>query len=39
MRIPKELYSDHEKLRKYCVREASLYVGMILAIDAFKEAD
>lgn len=37
MRIPKELYSDANKLREYCVREASLYLGMLLVIDKLNE--
>lgn len=33
MRIPKELYSNTNKLREYCVREASLYLAMLLVLD------
>ena len=39
MRMPKELYSDTNKLIEYCVQESSLYLSMLLVIDKLKEKE
>jgi len=37
MKIPKELYSDMDKLRKHCVCEVSKYIGLLLVIDGIDD--
>ena len=33
IRIPKELYKDIPKLKEYCLRQASCYIGIVKVID------
>ena len=42
MKIPKELYSNTNRLIEYCVRESSessLYLAVLLVIDKLKEKE